>query len=321
MREFLSYLKSRLPFLLFYLALCIFIPTFFYLFALSNAGYLVLLISLPFFCALTFDALRYFRSLKAVKQLSLSELSLPAPSDALQAELFSLIETLNYELLRLKSDLGQRNNAELEYYTLWAHQIKTPIFAMRLVLQDRDDETSLTLLQELFKIEQYADLVLRYVRLNDFASDRIPQSCDLNAIVSACCKKYALLFVLKGVGLNVDTLPKEVMSDSIWLSFIIEQLLSNAVKYTERGGEVHISYEDGLIISDNGMGIRREDIPRIFEKGFTGYNGRLEGRASGIGLYLCKRAAEGLSIDLRIESELHEGTRAILRFPDRAETE
>ncbi|MDO4564437.1 MAG: sensor histidine kinase [Clostridia bacterium] len=321
MRDVLSYLKTRLPFLIFYLFLLLLVPVFFFLFELQSGGYLLLLISLAFLCALIIDGARYLRRLREIRNLSLSELKLPPPSSSLQRELFLLIESLYSELIELKNALNQRNNAELEYYTLWAHQIKTPISAMRLLLQAQDDEQSLLLRQELFKIEQYADLALRYVRLNDFSADRIPQSCDLNAIVSACAKKYALLFVLKGVSLTIAPLPVEVMSDSIWLSFIIEQLLSNAVKYTSRGGGVNISYDGALIIADNGVGIRKEDLPRIFEKGFTGYNGRLEGRASGIGLYLCKRAAEGLSIDLRIESELHKGSRAILRFPAKVDAE
>ena len=168
---------------------------------------------------------------------------------------------------------------------------------------------------ELFKVEQYADLALKFIKLSDIASDLVIEQCDLNEIAHASVKKNSLLFVYQKLSVKIEPLAKSVPSDSMWLGFILGQLLSNAVKYTRTGG-VRI-YMDGsaLVVEDTGIGIRKEDLPRIFEKGYTGYNGRMDNRASGIGLYLVKRTADALNIQIHVESELGNGTRVRMTFP------
>jgi signal transduction histidine kinase len=128
-------------------------------------------------------------------------------------------------------------------------------------------------------------------------------------------KKYSLLFVYSKLSARVEPLSKDVPCDRMWLEFILCQLLSNSVKYTHTGG-VRIYMEKGdLVVEDSGIGIRKEDLPRIFEKGYTGYNGRMDTRASGIGLYLVKRTADALGIRINVTSELGKGTRVSLHFP------
>lgn len=213
----------------------------------------------------------------------------------------------------LESQTGRKRADLLDYYTLWVHQIKTPIAAMRLLLQGEPHPAGRELTAELFRIEQYADMALQYLRLDSESSDFVFRSCALDEIVRQAVRKYAPLFIRSQVGLVYDGLDETVLTDSKWLGFVIEQLLSNALKYTPRG-TVTIS-QDGpktLVIADTGIGIAPEDLPRICEKGFTGYNGRTGQKSTGIGLYLCSRVLKKLGHGFSIASEPGKGTRVTI---------
>lgn len=283
------------------------------------AWYVLLLITVFLGILLCIDGRRYVKQRKALRQLQAqldaADSRLPRPTHALEADYLSIIATLRQQYSALKSDTLNTYKDTLDYYTLWVHQIKTPIAAMRLVLQDMPEAQTKVLLQELFKVEQYADTALRYVKLSHLSSDLILEHCDLNQLVRQCVKKYSLLFVYQKLTVEIQPLPKDVVSDKKWLAFLLEQLLSNAIKYTKKGG-IRIFEEKGaLVIQDSGIGIKSEDLPRIFEKGYTGYNGRLDNRASGIGLYLVRRTAKALAIHVDITSTLGEGTKVRLFFP------
>ncbi|MDO4571911.1 MAG: sensor histidine kinase [Clostridia bacterium] len=287
------------------------------------ARYAMLLISFFFLLLMLLGAAGYFRRLRALAALreTADRLSgaLPEPGNAVEAAYQALLEELLEDGRRLRRDTAAAREDSLGYYTLWVHQIKTPIAAMRLLLQGEDDPQSRALGSELFKVEQYADLALRYAKMQEIVSDVIVERFPLMPVVREAVKKYGLLFVHKRLGVHIEETELQVTSDRRWLQFILEQLLSNAVKYTRRGG-VSIGVEEGaLVIADTGQGIRPEDLPRIFERGYTGYTGRLDARASGIGLYLVKRAADALRIDIRAESAPEAGTRMILRFPEETE--
>ena len=199
-----------------------------------------------------------------------------------------------------------------DYYTLWAHQIKTPMAAAGLLLQE-DPPPREALEAELLKIGQYVDMVLGYLRLDSDSTDYVFCDTDLDALIRQAVRKFARLFILKRITLDFQETGRTVLTDGKWLSFVVEQLLSNALKYTPAGGAVRI-YGDGetLVIADTGIGIREEDLPRIFEKGFTGYNGRTGQKSTGIGLYLCRRVTEKLGHDLTIVSRPGQGTIARL---------
>lgn len=209
---------------------------------------------------------------------------------------------------REKTRASEARAEMLDYYTLWVHQVKTPIAAMRLLLQSRGEEREL--MQQLFLIEEYVNLVLQYLRL-DGGSDLVIKRCDLDGIVRQAVHKYAGMFIGKKLRLTYNPLNVQVLTDEKWLVFVVEQILSNAVKYTRTGG-VTISLEPGpqtvLVIRDTGIGIAWEDQPRIFEKGFTGCNGRADKRSTGIGLYLCRRILDRLSHKITVESEPGKGT-------------
>ncbi|MBO4989845.1 MAG: sensor histidine kinase [Clostridia bacterium] len=234
-------------------------------------------------------------------------LQLPPPQNLTEADLFAVIEALR-EQCKLDFERKQREKTEyLDYYTMWMHQIKTPIAAMGLMLQGEDTKENRALSSELFRIEQYVDMALWYLRTDDL-SDLVFKSYDLNKIVKDAVKKFAPLFIAKKIKLDYIPASVAVITDQKQLSFLIEQLLANAIKYTEKG-TITIKVEDKiLIIADTGIGIAKEDLPRIFEKGYTGYNGRLERKSTGIGLYLCRRVAEKLSHKLSVTSELGKGS-------------
>ena len=204
-----------------------------------------------------------------------------------------------------------------DYYTMWAHQIKTPIAAMRLLLQSNSETGNNTeLMMELFKIEQYVDMVLVYMRASGGASDYVIKKYDMDEIIKGAIRKFSRMFILKRISLDYNVPKNMVITDEKWLSFVIEQLLSNAIKYTPSNGLIKIYMEDKdvLVIEDNGIGIAQEDLPRVFDKGYTGFNGRLERKSTGIGLYLCKKILDALGHKIYIVSDEGQGTKVVLNL-------
>lgn len=237
---------------------------------------------------------------------------------------------------RLVSELDEKNRDMADYYTMWIHQIKTPISALRLVLQGMPDNEAVQntaagsdtvvkqAFEELFKIERYAEMALYYARLDDMSSDMLFQEYDVNRIIKRAVKKYSLLFIGSGLSFDLEDFECRTVTDEKWLSFAIEQILSNALKYTAEGGiRIYGADEGGsrsggrvshIVIEDTGMGICESDLPRIFERGFTGYNGRMNRKSTGIGLYLCKQIMDKLSHEIEVRSAVNEGTKVILSF-------
>ena len=196
---------------------------------------------------------------------------------------------------------------------MWTHQIKTPIAAMRLLLQEEDTPLSREMQSELFQTEQYVQMALQYLRMEKMTSDLVFARYDLDALIRQAVRKYAPLFIRRKIILSYEPVHCEVLTDEKWLVFVLEQLLTNASKYTKEGGSVRIGKENGLLVlRDTGIGIRPEDLPRIFEWGYTGYNGRLDKRSTGVGLALVKQVMEMLGNKMEIRSVLGEGTEVFL---------
>ena len=318
---FLKYLKSRWP-----------IPAALLLFALIFA--LVLsLYDMPSesvlyagllcaSCGVFLVALSYTRWLhrcraleKLRRSICVSDEGLPSPSDY-EDELYQeLVRTLSSERARLDAAADAERRDAADYYAMWAHQIKTPIAAMRLLLQQPElDRGSLE--AELFRIEQYVGMVLGYLKLEGDSNDFVLRKRRLDDVVRGCVRKYARLFIIKKLPLNFEETRMTVLTDDKWLAFMIEQLLSNSLKYTSQG-EIRI-YADGkaLVVEDTGIGISAEDLPRLGERGFTGYNGREDKKSTGLGLYLCRRVCAKLGHKLVIESTPDVGTRVKILFAD-----
>ena len=220
-----------------------------------------------------------------------------------------IIRLLSDEHNRYRTDTNRKYADMIDYYTVWAHQIKTPIASMRLHLQNEDTPLSRKLSTDLFRVEQYVEMVLTFLRLNSESTDYVIKEYDLDKIVKQAVKKFAGEFIGRKLSLVYEPLNTTVITDEKWLSFVIEQVLSNALKYTPSGSiTITLESEKKLCIRDTGIGIAPEDRPRIFENGYTGYNGRTDKKASGIGLYLCKRICGNLGHTITAVSKIDEGT-------------
>lgn len=316
-----SYLKKNIKV---YILFVVFIAIFFIMFYLYNLP-LEALIYTGNFCFLAaliasfLDFVNYSESYKKLKFLEKNILNdldaLPKSLDIRIDYYHKIIEKLYEELEKLTQENRQKNTDMVDYYSMWVHQIKTPIAAMNFLL-DNEEVDQKNLQQELFKIERYVEMVLTYIRLDSTSSDYVITKINLDEVVKDSVKKYATIFINKKIKLNFVSHETMVISDKKWLSFAIEQILGNSVKYSNTGGEITIeTCENKLIVEDNGMGIKEEDLPRIFEKGFTGFNGRYEKKSSGLGLYLCKKTLDKLGHHIEISSKVGEGTRVEITFP------
>ena len=234
---------------------------------------------------------------------------LPAPADQLEADYQQIIEKLQEEAKQSAARAAEEYNDMIDYYTVWAHQIKTPIAAMRLSLQSEDTEQARKLTSDLNRIEEYVEMVLTFLRLDSDSTDYLIREYDLDGIIRTAVRKFSREFILKKLTLDYNPVNYTVLTDEKWLTFVIEQVVSNAVKYTTEGSVRIYMDEPGILcIKDTGIGISAEDLPRIFENGYTGFNGREDKRASGIGLYLCKRITDNLGHMISAESQPGEGT-------------
>lgn len=245
--------------------------------------------------------------------------------DILYHEMVSKEESEKRQLI---TEYDETKKDMADYYTMWIHQIKTPIAAMRLLLEDQDEAApgiaGQQAAEELFKIEQYAEMALHYARLESLSSDLLIKKHEVYGIMKQAVKKYAVLFIGSGLSFSMEEFSAQVVTDEKWLSFVIEQVLSNALKYTQEGsisvygadhkGERQTGEVSYVVIEDTGIGIRQEDLPRIFERGFTGYNGRMDKKSTGIGLYLCRQIMNRLSHTIQVESQTGRGTKVILGF-------
>lgn len=297
---------------------------------MEAAWYPILITALFGVIMLAAGFVRYDKRRRNMERILSSDGIFPDAADILpKAE--SLEEEDYHELLGKMEAAFRKKKGEWDasrrdmddYYATWVHQIKAPIAVMKVMLQQEDTPENRELSAELFRVEQYAEMALCYVRLGEGASDLVIQEYDLDTIIRKAVRKYAGQFIRRRIRLVYEGTAVRVITDEKWLSFIIEQLLSNAVKYTSEGS-VTIAVEDGkkLSVTDTGIGISPEDMPRIFEKGYTGYNGRLDKKSTGIGLYLCRKAAEKLGHVLTAESEPGKGSRFTIdleSYPFRAE--
>lgn len=306
------HLKSIIMFLLYFV---IFIVVFYlnrekidvvlYAFELCGViGFLYLCVDFCFFYR------KHMALAIALKEIDISIERLPLPADLIEEDYQNLVKKL-FELrnsLELQKAIDYKDM--LDYYTMWAHQIKTPIAAMSILLQSKEGEGYKELRVELFKIEQYVEMVLSYLRLDTMNSDLKLEKILLDNVLKSAIRKYSTVFIAKKLKLVYNDTNAKVLTDKKWLSFVVEQILSNAIKYTANGTiSIYVQDQDILVIEDTGIGIQEEDLPRVFERGFTGYNGRNYKKSTGLGLYLCKKVLDKLSHKISIESKPAFGTK------------
>ena len=238
------------------------------------------------------------------------------PYDTIEDEDYRhIIEHLCREIRSIEAQTDSSRKEMIDYYSTWVHQIKTPIASMRLHLKTVDTVLARKLLSGLLHIEQYVDMVLTYLRMGSNTTDYVFREVALDNILRENIRKLRGDFIVKNLALQYEPSGVTVVSDEKWLSFVVGQILSNSLKYTKEGA-VTITMEalKTLCIKDTGIGIAPEDLPRIFEQGYTGYNGREEKRASGIGLYLCKQICDRLGHTISVTSTPEVGTEVRIDF-------
>lgn len=286
----------------------------------------------------------FFRYSSKVKALS-NALKLPVEEQAKLPEATDDVEMLYHRLLEnqsiarseAESSAAIRQSQMRDYYSMWVHQIKTPISAMKLLLEaereelgllicDEEQQASLKELSdnvasfedELFRIEEYVSMTLQYQRVSSTENDFVLEKVSVDGVIRDTIKKYAKIMIRRHIGINYSGTGQDVYTDGKWLAFMLEQILSNAIKYTPQGFVTIETAEEKdrffITIKDTGIGIKAEDLPRVFEKGYTGYNGHADKKATGIGLYLCRQMADKLGHTIRMESEIGKGTKVWIGF-------
>ncbi|MFB0921782.1 MAG: sensor histidine kinase [Oscillospiraceae bacterium] len=315
---FFSYLKRHYKVIILF---SMFVLIFAVVFSLYNIqAEAVLYAALLCFCiglvAFGFGLWHYIARHRALSELmrniEIGLYGLPEPDGVIESDYQELLRRLYAQKLQIRGETdGARRDTE-DYYTLWVHQIKTPLAAMRLLLADDAGLNSNLLLAELFKTEQYVDMALQYVRLSSDSHDLLIKKCALDEIIKSSLRKYARLFALKKLDFSFEETNLTVLTDEKWLAFVIEQLFSNSLKYTQSGKISIYAEGETLIIEDTGIGIRAEDLPRVCEKGYTGASGRADKKSTGIGLFLVKSILLKLGHGLEIESKVGIGTKVKL---------
>lgn len=234
-----------------------------------------------------------------------------------EEKLKSQIQELEEANLNLRNDFLAKEKELQEYFLIWIHQIKTPITAGKLICDgDIENENVKNIKKELIYIEDYTNMALSYLKMANHNTDMDISLVNLDDIINPLIKKYAILFISNNIKLEYKKLNVKVITDSKWCMVVIEQLLSNAIKYT-KNGIVSISFnekENYLEIKDNGIGIKDSDLPKIFDKGYSGFNGRQNQKSTGIGLFLVKQILDKLGQKVKLESKLDEGTNVKVYF-------
>lgn len=305
-----DYLKSRLKVIILLMTAVLIFASSYLLFDLPVVTVLYPVILCIAFLLLI-GIIDFFITLGKHKQLQMREM--PAPSGILEKDYQKIILKLKEEEELSRKKANEDFNNMVEYYTVWAHQIKTPIASMRLQLQSEDTDVARRLNGDLNRIEEYVGMVLTFLRLDSDSTDYVIKEIDLDKVIKPVIRKFARDFISKKLSMDYEPLETKVLSDEKWLSFVIEQVISNAVKYTKTGGiRIYMKEAGILCIEDTGIGISAEDLPRVFENGYTGFNGREDKRASGIGLYLCKRVCDNLGHKISAESAQGVGTKIMI---------
>lgn len=304
-----------LPFLIFFIySILMFVVFWLYRITLEPFIYVALL---AFFFLIIFFVIRLVKEFKTaeVRQRLMNNIlcewkAMAEGQNLREKDYHKMIEVLGARLEQITGEYEEARKETQDFYTAWVHQIKTPIAVMKLALDKTNNIGTGTaaLQEELFRIEQYTDMVLAFQRIGSSSTDLLIQEYSLDEIIREVIRKFAPQFIYKKLRLEYEGCEATIVIDKKWFTCIVEQLLSNAIKYTNEGS-VSISLENKiLLVKDTGIGIAPEDLPRIFEKGYTGSNGRLGEKSSGLGLYLCSKAAKLLNLTVKAQANVGQGS-------------
>lgn len=329
-----KYIKDKRYLILFFLIIMLFISTVVYVddtvkIRFDNILYINLVSWILFdtYLILEFMYLKnYYKTLDELVENQIEEIhtSLPQGKTQEQNKYNDIIKKVykyqNEKIEKLYIDKIEN----MDFITSWVHEIKTPIAVTRLTIESSSgkpmEEFIGSIEEELRKIDNYVEQALYYSKIDDFSKDYFINEIELEKVMKEIIKKNAKTFIGKRISLDMHDIDYSILTDKKWLLFIIDQVISNSLKYTETGGKIEISGEKDekekrLTIKDNGTGIKPEDINRVFNKGFTGYNGRIYNKSTGMGLYLAKKMCNKLGHDISIESEYEKYTKVTIHFP------
>lgn len=279
--------------------------------------FFILLVFWGVFLLMNLEFESYFLAFEIVLFFYMVYLVFMAFLNKKEEKLKNQIQELEEANLNLRNDFLEKEKDLQEYFLIWIHQIKTPITAGKLICDgDIENENVKNIKKELIYIEDYTNMALSYLKMANHNTDMDISLVNLDDIIKPLIKKYAILFISNNIKLEYEKLNVKVITDSKWCMVVIEQLLSNAIKYT-KNGIVSISFnekENYLEIKDNGIGIKDSDLPKIFDKGYSGFNGRQNQKSTGIGLFLVKQILDKLGQKVKLESKLDEGTSVKVYF-------
>lgn len=284
------FLKSRRPELIYCGSLLILFLIVFFLFNLPMAPYL-LSAAIILFMSVIYMAIRFV----GFKQ---------------QTELAERNAELEERLHELRNEQIDYQHEIETYFLLWVHQMKTPITATKLLLETPDDDVVGRVRHEILQIDNYTNLTLSYLKLMNNSTDMVFSPVRLDDLIKPLIKRYSIQFIHYQTRLHYQPIQSEVLTDAKWMSILVEQLLNNALKYA-RGKDIWIEYDEKsstLSVRDNGIGISAGDLPKIFDRGFSGFNGRLSDKSSGIGLFIAENISRKLNQQITVSSELGQGT-------------
>lgn len=332
--SFLEYIKDKRYFLLFYMIIMFFISLIMFvgfhqvnpLNKIVYTNIVCLVIACLYITIGYFYRRKFYQEIKDLIESSQEETiaMMPEAQNNEQKLILNLLKNKHKQHASQLETLYDQKRDQQEFIMSWIHEVKIPIAASRLLMENSEDKTTDFLIDkledELHKIDDYVEQALYYSRIDSFSKDYFISEVNTNQLIKKSVKKYAKLFINKGIHLEMDDTEQLVQSDKKWFVFIIDQLLANALKYTDEGGTITVLFEEDskekrLVIQDNGIGIAPEDIDRVFEKGFTGVTGRNDAKSTGMGLYLAKQLANKLGHKISVESEMQEYTRLTIHFP------
>lgn len=313
MKEIYKFLKLKVHSLIIFLIYVMFLlaSTLFGL----NTNYIIYIILVSLFMFVVNIIISYVKYRKIIQDIDdwSMDKTLREPYIIAETQFAKKMLNLQKENERMENAFDIKMRDFKDYITIWTHQIKTPLFSLSLILNDHPVDSHAAQ-GEVFEIEEYIESLLSYMRLESLSTDFVFEEAFLDELINSSIKKYAKVFIRKKNQVKFTPTKLKITTDIKWFGLILDQILSNANKYTDQGFISIYIKGTNLIIEDSGIGIRKEDLPRVFDKSYTGYNGRIYKKSTGIGLNLVKTTADNLSIDVFIESEVDVGTKVILNL-------
>lgn len=281
------------------------------------AVFIVLLIFFFVFLFANLDFSLFYLSLEIVTFCLLIYLFICWVTFKKKENLQEQVNQLLIENRQLKNTIDIERKDLEEYFLLWVHQIKTPITVSDLILQKEKNPYTCQLKEQMFYIREYTNMAINYMKLKDRQADMDIAEVEIDKLLKTLLRKYSGLFIDKNISLDYQPIDTKIITDSKWATILIEQILANALKYTN-SGKITLSFDrdkNALKVKDTGIGIKSEDINKIFDRGYSGFNGRINEKSSGIGLYLVKKIAILLNIKIEVCSTVNVGSEFIICFP------